>query len=61
MWCPLTVRHDAGFLRVTERPMMDHLAVAMNEFEQEHGPITDAIVVLCEEDKYVELMVRCSQ
>lgn len=58
MWLPVSVRHDESFLRVTERPLIEHLADKLNEIEQENGDIIAVTVVQHVEDKCAELLVK---
>jgi hypothetical protein len=58
MWYALSVRHDSSFLRVTEKPMMEHIADKLNEIEKEHGIITMVNVIEMQEDKYAEMIVQ---
>ena len=57
MWIPIVVRHDTGFLRITQRPMIEHIADKLNELETKHGAIKILSFVQVEIDKYAEFLV----
>ena len=57
MWLPVVIRHDNGFLRITERPMIEHIADRLNEIEKEYGSVERLSFVQVERDKYAEFVV----
>lgn len=58
MWLPVILKHDVSFLRMTERPLVEHLADKLNEIEQTNGEITSVTVVQQVEDKSAELLIK---
>lgn len=57
MWLPVVIRHDTSFLRITQRPMIEHVADKLNEIEEKYGLVKMLSFVQVEHDKCAEFVV----
>lgn len=57
MWYALRVRHDKA-LRLFETSLWERSATELNDFEKQHGKITDHILLERKHEEFVVFLVR---